>query len=173
TPEDGVRTRGASRNEAALDGGFADHLPHWDQLAISLDLMLADKPIFKESLRQPMRYRPDKHATRFGERLKPRRQVRRVANDSLLARDACSPGSNQPGRDANAGLQRFPIGAFQTPDGSGNFQSGADRTFGRVFLRGRKAKKCYDAVAQVLRDMAVVSADDRGANLAVFLQQMV
>src|SRR5262249_2208685 len=56
----------------------------------------------KESLRQPMRYRPDKHATRFGERLKLRRQVRRVANDSLLGRDARSPGSNQPGRDANA-----------------------------------------------------------------------
>jgi hypothetical protein len=70
--EDRVRTRGARRNEAALNGGFAEHFPHRDGLAISLDLMLADKQVLEESLRQPMRCRPDKNATRFGKRLEPR-----------------------------------------------------------------------------------------------------
>ena len=53
--EDRVRTRGARRNEAALDGGFAEHFPHRDRFAIPLDLMLAAKQVLKEVRRQPMR----------------------------------------------------------------------------------------------------------------------
>ena len=74
-----------------------------------------------------------------------------------------------PTRDCNA----CAIGTFQAADSGDDFQPGPDRAFGRVFLRRRKAEVCHDAVAQVLRDMAVVSADDRGANLAVLLQQAV
>ena len=42
-----------------------------------------------------------------------------------------------------------------------------------MFLRRWKAEICQDAITQILRDMAVVSADDRGADLAVLLQQAV
>lgn len=74
--------------------------------------MLADKQVLEESLGQPMRCRPDKHATRFRKRLEPRCQVRRVAYHSLLAHEACSASSHQPGRDADARLQRLAIGTF-------------------------------------------------------------
>jgi hypothetical protein len=70
-------------------------------------------------------------------------------------------------------LQRLAIGAFQAADSGRNFQSGPDRTLGRVLLCGRKAEKCHDAVAQILRDMAVISTDDRGTNLTILLQQTV
>ena len=82
-----------------------------------------------------------------------------------------SAGDDQPGRDADAGLQRPTIRTCQAPDSGDEFQPGTDRAFGRVFLRSRKAEIRQDAVAQVLCDMAVVSADDRGADLAVLVQQ--
>src|SRR4029079_14305642 len=75
--------------------------------------------------------------------------------------------------DAAAWRHRLNVCPCQAAESGGNFQPGPDRTFGRVFLRRRKAEKCHDAVAPVLRDMDVVSADDRGANLAVLLQQTV
>ena len=103
--------------------------------------------------------------------MEPRREVRRVADHGLLALDARGAGDHQPGRDTDAGLQRRAIGAFQAADGGDDFQPGPDRAFGRVFLRRWKAEIRQDAIAQILRDMAVVPADDRGASLAVLVQQ--
>ena len=166
---------GVSSCESAFDCALAKHLPDRNRVAEALDCVLSQERKFKKIIRELMRRRANKDAAGLRQRLKPGRQIGRIADNCLLSRraDACCASRNDETRgDAHACLQRSSIGLPQPPDLLHDFQTGPDGAISRVLLRLRKTKIHQDAVAKVLRDMSFESVNRRDAGFAILAQQL-
>ena len=101
-------------------------------------------------------------AARLGQRLQPRRQIGRVADDRLFLRRALSDeiaDHDDAGRDADADLQLLLRPRFELRDDGGDVEAGPDRPLGVVLVGARKAEIGQHAVAHEFGDEAVVARD--------------
>jgi hypothetical protein len=78
----------AQRLEAALGPAFAQYPRSRDRRRQALDLDGAQILVVEQHAGQPPRARADHHRPRLGQRLQPRREVRRLADNSALRRRA-------------------------------------------------------------------------------------
>jgi hypothetical protein len=76
--------------EAALGPTLAQYPRGRDRRCQALDLNRPEIGIVEQPDGQPTGARRDHHCSRFGQRLQPRRQVRRLADHRLLSRRACA-----------------------------------------------------------------------------------
>ena len=100
----------------------------------------------------PLHARGDEHRSRFGRRLHPRRDVRRVAEHfaGRVDHDRAALDADAGGKLGRAGshVARVEVGK-RALDG----ERGADRAFGVVLLRLRIAEEGHQAVAELLQDV--------------------
>ena len=101
----------AQCREAALDGALAQYPRGDDRRGKALDLDRAEILVVEQPAGQPPRARRDHHRPRLGQRLQPRREVRRLADHRLLLRRALADqiaDHHEPGGDPDPHLQRRP-----------------------------------------------------------------
>ena len=160
--------------EPAFDCALAKHLPDRNRVAEALDCVLAQERKFKKIASELMRRGADKDAAGLGQRLKPGRQIGRIADNCLLSRRAdarCALRNDETRGETHPCLQRSSVGLPQPSDLLHDFQTGPDGAMGRVLLRLRKTKIHEDADTKVLRDMSFEFANRRYAGFAVLAQQ--
>ena len=108
-PTSGVRPAAVQRLEAASRPALARDPPGRERLGEALEPLRAEVGELEQAADQPARRLADHHAARLGQRLQPRREVRRLADHRLLARRAFADqlaDHDQAGRDADPGRER-------------------------------------------------------------------
>jgi hypothetical protein len=111
----------------------------------------------------------DHHGPRLGQRLQPRREVRRLADHRLFLRRALAdqiPDDHQPGGDADPHLQWRRRDSVEPGHLLDQVQCCAHSALGIVLARPRIAVIGKHAVAHVLGDKPAAAADHLG-NAAV------
>ena len=105
------------------------------------------------------------HLVQRRDRLEPLRRVHRVAHNGVRALDVApeEPGDDLAGVDADPQRETHAVLALevvvQRLDGTLHGERGADRAFGVVLVRQRRAEHGHDRVADVLVDRALVASD--------------
>ena len=105
-PADERQRTGADRGEAALDRRFAEHAPSGHGVRKSFEFVRAGGFKVEQSAEQTLRRLADENRVGLGERLKPRGEIRRVADDGTLLRGAEADDladHDQTGRDPDPG----------------------------------------------------------------------
>ena len=138
-----------------------------DRLGLALQLVGAHILVGDRRLRSALRRLTDQHRARLGRRLDTRRRVDQVAGDHALA-----PGAERDRRLAgeHAGA-RLQTGTELRHRGD-EFERGAHRPLGVVFVRGRCAPDGHDRVADELLDRAAVALDHRPRRLEVLGEEL-
>ena len=104
----------------------------------------------------------DDDRVRFGDRLQPRREVRRVADDTALLRLSRSQkiaDDHDPGRDPDPYVQRRARRGAEFRRGLDDGEPGPHGALGVVFVRLRIAEIGEHAVAHVFGDEAALAFD--------------
>jgi hypothetical protein len=97
----------------------------------------------ERAAQQPPRGPCDHDGARPGERLQPRRQIGRLANDGLFLRRPLADevaNHDDAGGYADADIQTSACGRIELSDGSRDVETGSDRSFGVVLVGARKAE---------------------------------
>ena len=165
------RCRGrAQRLEAALGTALAQYPRGCDRRRQASDLEGAEILVVEEPAGQMPRARRDHHGSRLGQRLQPRREVRRLADHRLLLRRPLADqiaDHDQPGGDPDPHLQRCARRRLERRHRLDQPQPGAHRPFGIVLVGARIAEIGEHAVAHVLGDKPAGAVDDRGARAVI------
>ncbi len=114
---------------------------------------------------QPPRARCDHHRPRLGQRLQPRREVRRLADHRLLLRRALADqiaDDDEPGGDPDPHLQPHLGRGVEPRHRLDHAERGPHRPLGVVLVGPRIAEIGEHAVAHVLGDKPAGALDDRG-----------
>ena len=125
------------------------------RLCETLQLPATEIDHIEQTGHQPVRAVGYDNAARLGERLQPGSQVGRVADDGLLLRRSFADeiaDNDQPGRNADAGSERFAARRWKAGGCCGGGHAGANRSFGIVLMRLRPAEIGQHAVAHQLGD---------------------
>ncbi len=104
--------------EAARGGAAAHHARGHHRRAQALELDGTQIRVLEQAPGQPPRARRDHHGPRLGQRLQPRREVRRLANHRLFLRRALADqiaDDHQPGGDADPHLQLCAAATVSSP----------------------------------------------------------
>ena len=156
----------ATQRRVEARGALADGIEPIDllRLGLAFDLMLAREGRLDHSLDQATRHLGHAYRTRLGQRLKPRRNIHRVAENG----DACVGAAlhaahhRRPGIEADAQLRPHAVLRFEiAPRGFQPLQNRkrcATRPQRRVFEGDRRAKDSHDAVAGKALDDAALLA---------------
>ncbi len=163
------QVRPVPRREAALDGALAHHPRGDDRRGQALDLDRAEILIVEVTPGEPPRARPDHHRARLGQRLQPRREVRRLANDPAFLRFARADEiahDDEARGDADPHLQWRRRDGVEPGHLLDQLQPRAHGAFGIVLAGPRIAEIGEHPVAHVLGDKPAAAADHLG-NAAV------
>ena len=120
----------------------------------------------EEIAEQPARALGDDDHVRFGDRLQPRREVRRLADDAALLRLPRSDevaDDDQPGRDADPHVQRRTGRGDEFRRSLDDGEPGLHGALGVMFVGLGIAEIGEHAVAHVFGDEAAVALDQRRA----------
>ena len=155
----------AQRLEAALGPALAQHPRGHDRRGQALDLDRAEILIVEQPAGQPPRARRDHHRARLGQRLQPRREVRRLADDPAFLRFALADEiahDHQAGGDADPHLQWRRRDGVEPGHLLDQLQRRAHRALGIVLVGPRIAEIGEHAVAHVLGDKPAAAPDHLG-----------
>ena len=155
--------------EAALGGAAAHHPRRHHRRAQALELDGTQIRVLEQTAGQPPRARRDHHRPRLGQRLQPRREVRRLADHRLFLRRTLAdqiPDDHQPGGDADPHLQWRRRDGVEPGHLLDQLQPGAHRALGIVLVGPRIAEIGQHPVAHVLGDKPAAAPDHLG-NAAV------
>ena len=151
--------------EAALGAALAQDPRGHDRSGQAPDLDRAEIGVFEQPAGQPPRARRDHHRAGLGQRLQPRREIRRLADHRLLLRRALAnqiADDHQPGADPDPHLQRRPRRRVEPGHLLHELQRRAHRALGIVLVGPRIAEISQHPVAHVLGDKAAAAPDHLG-----------
>ena len=166
TADKGCEAHGVPRLEAPLGSGLAGNPPRHEGFGEALEPLWAEVRQLEQTTDQLPGGRADDDASRRGDRLQPRRQVRggaahRVPVGNTLADQIAH--HDVTGRDAHAGLQADFGARLEPSDLLDQLKPGAHRPLGVVLVRLRPAEIGEHAIADVFGDVPAPTVDRLGA----------
>ena len=150
------------RVEPTLDPRLAAYRVSLDGRAEALEFERAQADELEQTADQPTGALADHHLARAGNGLKPCREVRRLANDGLLARGALAKqiaDNDEPGADADAGCQRLARRGALGRHRAHGAEPSQNCSLGRILLRHRPPEIGQYAVTHEFGDMAAEPLD--------------
>ena len=161
-PDEGRQALRPRRLEAADVLRLAKDRPAGNRRVEAFQGLRAKRLQLERAAQQPPRRLRDHHGARLGQRLQPRRQIGRLADDGLFLRRALSDevaDHDDAGRDADADLEIFIRPRFELRDDGRDVEAGPDRTLGVLLMGARKAEIGQHAIAHEFGDEAVIARD--------------
>ena len=152
------------RLEAAFRGTRPQRRPGPRRPGDALEVLRPEVLKLEQIAEQPARALGDDDHVRLGDRLQPRREVRRLADDAALLRLARSDqvaDDDQPGRDADPHVQRRAGRGDELRRCLDDREPGLHGALGVVLVRLRIAEIGEHAVAHVFGDETAVALDQR------------
>ena len=116
----------------------------------------------------------DEDGVGFGQGLEPCRQIRRLSDDGMFARDSAPndiANYDQARGNADAGFERLPVRTLYLAEAVDNRECGINRTFRCILLGLRITKIGEHTVAHELGDESVEPSDCPSACVLVALDQ--
>ena len=147
------------RLEAAFRGTRPQRRPGPRRPGDALEVLRPEVLKLEQIAEQPARALGDDDHVRFGDRLQPRREIRRLADDAALLRLPRSDevaDDDQPGRDPDPHAQRRARRGDELRRRLDDREPGLHGALGVVFVRLRIAEIGEHAVAHVFGDEAAV-----------------
>ena len=169
------RAAGADRGEATHDPGLAEHAPHRDRTDKSFQFVLACRFEPEQSAEQILRAFADQDRVRCRKRLKSRREIGGLADNGPLLGGAGADDfadHNEPGRDADTGLQARAVRALDVTDFRQDGDRGADRPLRRVLEGAGEAEIGEHAIAHEFGDKAAEPSDRTGGDVLITPDQI-
>ena len=154
------------RLEAALGPALAQYSRGHHRRAQALELDGTEIRVLEQPAGQPPRARRDHHRAGLGQRLQPRRKVRRLADHRLFLRRAPAdqiPDDHQAGGDPNPHLQWRRRDGVERGHLLDQLQRRTHPALGIMLVGPRIAEIGQHPVAHVLGDKPAAALDDRGA----------
>ena len=133
-PISGRSAAGADRGKAAFDRCFAPHAPGRHRAGKALQFVFAGGFELEQPAQQILRRFADENGVRSGERLQPRGEIGRFADNGALLRRAGADDfadDDQTGGDADPGLDRRAVRQFDAADFGQHRDRGANGAFRR------------------------------------------
>ena len=160
--------RQCCRRRGSRQSGFRPpprpHPPGRHRTGKSLQFVLAGVFEFEQSAQQILRRLADQDGVGRRQRLQPRGEIGRFADDGALLRGAGADDfadHDEAGGDADPRLHPRAVGQFDAADFRQNADRGAHRAFGRVLEGARKAEIGQHAVAHEFGDETADSVRSR------------
>src|SRR5262245_18204664 len=153
TPDD-RQVRGPSRGKTVRDIARSQHLPDLLRAGEALDLPGPQSAALEQLANLAVGRCGNQHGPRLGKGLQPRGEVRRIAQNGPLSRQALADrvDDNKAGRNADARVQLDTGAELQAADRADQRQPGANRPLRIVLVRRRVAEIDQDAVTNVARN---------------------
>jgi hypothetical protein len=162
-PSDKGRHRLRSRRLEAADVlRLAQNHPGGNRRIEAVEDLWSKRLQLEPAAQQPPRGLCDHDGARPGERLQPRRQIGRLANDGLFLRRPLTDevaNDDDAGGNAVADIQTNACGRIELGDGSRDVETGSNCSFGVVLVGARKAEIGQHAVTHEFGDEAVITCD--------------
>ncbi len=156
--------------EAAFHYHLTDHLPARHRVRETLEGNRLARAQLKHPTKAAAGARADNDGVGRGDLLQPCGEIRRLAHDHRLRRDA-GPDQvadhDQPGSDADANLDRGLGRRQRCPQAPEDGQRHVNRALGIVLMRFRPAEAGEYAVAVIRGDMAAERLDSDAADLKI------
>jgi hypothetical protein len=148
--------------EPALDGTLSQHLPQAHRLGFAAGFDRTEIAAVEQIADQTPGGGVDRHRVRLRRHLQPRGQVGGVADNlvvpALAGRDEIA-NDDHARRDADPAPHRRLDAGSQGPDRCAQFEPGADRLLGIVFVRRGIAEKDEQIIPEMPGDEPVVAGD--------------
>jgi hypothetical protein len=159
-----------SASKTAFGPALAFDPPGGHRLGEAFEAPSAKIGQLEQAADQPARRLADDYATRFRQRLQPRREVRRVADHRLLPCRTLADqiaDHHEPGRDADPCGKSFAPRCRQQADRFNKRQPRPDRALGIVLVRLWPSEIGQHAIAHVFRDVPAPALDRLGATTLI------
>ena len=169
-PDQRRQARRLARLETALRAAAAEHPPGPHGCGEALEAVDAEVGVLEQAAEQAPGGRVDDHAARLGQGLEAGGEVRGLADHRLLLRRTLADqvaDHDQPGRDADPGLERRAGARRQGADGAHRLEARAHRPLGLALVRPGLAEVGQHAVAHELGDVALEADDRAGTGVLV------
>ena len=170
SPHQRREARCLSRLEAPLGAAFARHPPDRERVGEPLEALRAEISQLEQATHEPPCRLADDNALRRGERLQPRREVRRLTDHRLVPYRALSDEvahHHLPRGDAHARLQPDFLLRRQPSHCLDQLEARAHGSLGVVLMRAGPAEIGQDAVPQTPGGMALEALDHRSSRAVV------